>query len=184
MKEKIIVCVGSGPSLLSEDIKLLDRCTKIAVNLSYKVISDCDYVVAGDYKFWLYHYNEISKSTKAKLFTRSKLAAAKFNINLLENNNKTVCSSGQLAIELAISLKPEKILLIGYDCSVKHGLQFHGKHIKELDNPTENLTEVWQQDLSELADKTNIKIINCSRYTELKCFSVSDLKSELKIEKK
>lgn len=180
----IVACIGSGPSLTADDINCLSGCTTIAINLSYKLINNCDYLVAGDYKFWWYHYNDIITETTAQLFTRSKLASAKFNLNLLENRNKTVCSSGQLAIELALTLHPEKILLLGYDCSIKNGLHFHGKHIFDLDNPTSALTKAWQLDFAELANKTNTKIINCSGYTELTCFPVSTLKSELNIEKK
>lgn len=179
---KTIVCVGSGASLMQSDINLISNCTKIAINLSFRLMKDCDYLVASDYKFWLHHYKEIVTSTEAKLFTRSKLAAVKYKLNYLENNNKTVCSSGQLAIELALTLNPRKILLLGYDCSIKNGLHFHGKHIKELDNPTHKLTETWQRDLADLSKKANIKIINCSRYTELKCFEVSTLERELNIE--
>ncbi|HGJ5860659.1 MAG TPA: hypothetical protein ACHBX6_13430 [Arsenophonus nasoniae] len=179
MFKKTAICIASGPSLLPQDVGLIKNYTKIAVNLSYKLSKNCDYLVAGDYKFWLHHFDEIKKETSAQLFTRSKLAAAKYNLNLLDNCNRTVCNSGQLAIELAMTLKPEKIILLGYDCSIKNGLHFHGKHIKELDNPTENLTKKWQQDFKELADEIDIKIVNCSRYTELDCFPRNTLQSEL-----
>lgn len=85
-------------------------------------------------------------------------------------------NSGQQAIHLAAALGARRIILLGYDCSVRNGHHFHGVHKFGLSNPGINTTLEWQHQFLRLAlSLPHVDIINCSRYTELICFKTKKI---------
>lgn len=83
-------------------------------------------------------------------------------------------NSGQLAIKLAAQLGAERVILLGYDCSLSSGIHWHGAHGDGLDNPDAAEVNRWHSDFASLrAELAGIEIINASRHTELTCFPIS-----------
>jgi hypothetical protein len=74
---------------------------------------------------------------------------------------------------LADELGADEIYLLGYDCSLKNGLHWHGKHDGKLTN-CDSIKE-WPSIFARVSRQVDAKVYNCSRYTELKCFEKLEL---------
>jgi hypothetical protein len=174
-----VVCIASGPSLTELDCKLVEASglKTIAVNSSWKIAPFCDVLYAGDCNFWIANHKEIN--IPAQRWSCSPYAAQKFGTH--RHYIQGSYNSGSRAIELAIGFGASTILLLGYDCSIKNGVHWHGKHTK-TSNPTPAKCRSWLghfKNVSRLATDKNIKVINCSRQTALTCFVQQPLEEAL-----
>jgi len=162
----IVACVASGPSLTQEDCEYLERANikTIAVNSSWRAVPWCQMIYAGDQAWWDAH--KLSIKTKSELWTCSARAAEVHGLNFHRASGGY--SSGLRAIELAISLGADKVILLGYDCSIEQGTHWHGDHT-QTKNPTAQRCKVWAKQFAAM-DRKGVDIVNCSRQTELKCF--------------
>jgi len=178
-----LFCVASGPSLTAADCELLcgSGAKIVAVNNSWRMVPFCDYLYAGDKKWWAAYMDEI-KTERAEFWTCSAGAAGKFKLNLHQGRVGGY-NSGLRAIEFAASKGFKRIGLLGYDCSVKGGLHWHGAHeAPTLGNPNPVKVEKWKKQFSNLArnaDNLGFTILNCSRETELDCFRRATLEEVL-----
>jgi len=125
-----------------------------------------------DLSFWQVKLKEIAQSFKGDLVSHEKLNGV----------IKTECfdfrNSGANAISLAAWLGAEKIILLGYDCSIKKGFHWHGQHKKPLTNCTS--IKHWPGIFEKVAKAFgHVEIINCTRETELECFKRDKLESVL-----
>ncbi|WP_430673362.1 hypothetical protein [Klebsiella aerogenes] len=170
MRWKRVICIASGPSLCLEDVQLA-RSTGwplIAVNNSWEIIPECDVIYAGDWKWWERYHKSIY--SPAQRWTCCREAATEFNLNY--HPAAGPYNSGQRAIQFAIRQGARHILLLGYDCSLRQGIHWHGE-FHMLRNPDELSIKRWKRHFEKLANEmtlTGVNIINCSRYTALNCF--------------
>ncbi|MCY1346367.1 hypothetical protein D9M69_324510 [compost metagenome] len=86
-------------------------------------------------------------------------------------------NSGYRAIELAINFGAARVLLLGYDCSVRLGTHWHGDHQKTK-NPDHRRCAEWLNQFGRLA-RNGAEVINCSRETVLTCFPRMSLEEAL-----
>jgi hypothetical protein len=87
------------------------------------------------------------------------------------------------AIQFAIDKGFEKIILLGYDCSVSNGVHWHGKHEK-MKNPDQARVHLWKGHFAAVATEAQqkkVEVLNCSRYTELDCFKKVSLEEVLHV---
>lgn len=177
-----LFCIASGPSLTETDCELIRRSgiKTIAVNNSWEIARFCDFIYAGDYKWWNTYYNKIDINSEK--WTCSDRAANAFKIHY--HIAPGPYNSGMRAIQFGISKGFKSIALIGYDCSLKNGVHWHGGHDETvLRNPNETKVKKWHEQfnrVSDMAKKQGIKIYNCSRHTELTCFEKIALEEALK----
>ncbi|MNR09644.1 hypothetical protein D3C85_1258550 [compost metagenome] len=164
---RTVVCVASGPSLCAEDCQAIESAAlpTIAVNQSWKLARFCDVIYAGDSCWWDAYGAEID--IPAERWTHNPNAAQALGINA-NGKGQSVLNSGYRAIELAISFGAARILLLGYDCSVRHGIHWHGAH-RKTKNPDSRRCVEWLSHFGRLA-RHGAEVINCSRETELTCF--------------
>jgi hypothetical protein len=54
-------------------------------------------------------------------------------------------NSGFHALNLAVQLRGAKIILVGYDMTLDHGIHWHGRHGGGLNNPTKRNVERWRR---------------------------------------
>jgi hypothetical protein len=170
-----VVCIASGPSLSADDCERVERSglPTIAVNTSWKMARFAQVLYAGDACWWNANIAEVDIA--AQRWTCSGNAATKHEINF-----HSMCgayNSGLRAIQLAMDFGAKKILLLGYDCSVKHGTHWHGEH-KKTKNPTAAKCHMWQAQFARIKNK-KCEIINCSRVTALSCFTKKPLEEVL-----
>ena len=172
-----LFCIASGPSLTASDCELvrLSGTKTVAVNNSWEMAPFCDYIYAGDSKWWAVNFDKVR--IPAEKWTCSDKAANIYKIHY--HIAAGPYNSGMRAIQFGISKGFKSIALLGYDCSLKNGVHWHGPHSEEvLRNPNESKVKKWHIQFERVATnakKQGIAIYNCSRYTELKCFNILPL---------
>lgn len=180
---EVVVVLGSGPSLgfdQFEDLKTVRESGlfTIAVNTTWKKAPWCNVIFAGDTCWWRQHGKKINSD--AERWTHSNVAAEKYNARVRPRKIRPGYNSGACAIELAANVyKAKTIILLGFDCSIRHGIHHHGKH-KRTGNPDSTRCKQWIKQFKCLkAICKNSRIINCSRYTELDVFEKKELSEVL-----
>lgn len=171
----IIACIGSGPSLTQDDCDFLRAANieTIAVNSSWKIAPWAQHIYAGDQAWWDANIAEID--SPAYRWTCSGNAAEVHGLNFHMASGGY--NSGLRAIELAISFGADRVILLGYDCSIAEGTHWHGDHDKTK-NPTDKRCKVWANQFAAM-DRKVADIVNCSRRTDLKCFRRDSLESAI-----
>lgn len=176
---KTFICVASGPSLTSDDCAMASDsgCPIIAVNSSWRAVPECQHIYAGDCCWWEENISRITSD--AKRWCGEQFIARRFGINFQPPAITGSFNSGQRAIQLAAALGAKTILLLGYECSLRHGTHWHGKH-ELLANPDGISVSRWHEEFSRLAHGlAGVDIINCSQRTRLQCFPREKLKTAL-----
>jgi len=176
---KTTICVASGPSLTESDCKLVAATglPVITVNNTWRLFQG-SVVFASDLSWWVEYGDEVPNS--AERWTTCPLAVQRYQLQQFKSRFLTQSyNSGQIAIELAIHRGARRILLLGYDCSLRAGTHWHGKH-KNIRNPTSESIQRWRDEFIRLRQwAAGIEIINCSRETDLHVFPRSTLEAEL-----
>ena len=177
-----VFCIASGPSLTVQDCELVRQSgvKVIAVNNSWQMAPFCDYLYAGDSKWWRAYDREIN--IPAERWTCSSIASRRYGAKLHIAGG--AYNSGMRAIQFSI-MKGFKIIgLLGYDCSLNNGVHWHGLHDKPfLKNPSAAKVLRWKSQFETVVGKARVagaKVLNCSRYTELTCFDRVSLEEALK----
>jgi len=175
------ICIASGPSLTQADVDLCLQ-TKypiIAANNSWKLIPGCHHLYAGDYEWWKLNYDEVPK-TITRWTSVHRTVKEYPDIRYMETPINGSFNSGQRAIFLAHHLGAKKIILLGYDGSIKHGLHWHGRHPDGLENPKELDLQRWHLEFNlVMGIVTPCEVVNCSRYTEITAFPIKKLEDVL-----
>lgn len=179
-KKNTFVCIASGPSLTRADCELVKAAglPVIAVNNSWQLLPGAAVVFASDLSWWNEYGTTIP--TAAERWTTCPLAAQRHQLQQFKSRFLTQSyNSGQLAIELAVSRGARRVLLLGYDCSLRAGTHWHGNH-ENIRNPTADSVKRWREEFARLQQwAAGIEIINCSRETALKIFPRSTIEAEL-----
>lgn len=178
-----IICAASGPSLTAQDCERVSALglPVIAVNNTWQRFPELLALYAGDLAWWNINHQLVPQG-RFRCVTASLSAHRKYPF--LEYRrycaDKETYNSGAMAIEYAAELGAKRILLIGYDCSIRHGLHWHGDHQPGLTNPSEAAPDIWQNQFLRAKQRlSGVEIINCSRRTELKCFPLKNLELAL-----
>lgn len=172
-----LFCVASGPSLTKADCDVVSQSGAkiLVVNNSWQMFEKCDYIYAGDLKWWKSHYHDIN--IPGEKWTSSKGAALDYGLNLHLSSGPF--NSGMRAILWAIENGFKSIALLGYDCSVKHGKHWHEDHkIRNSHPPDAHKINKWKLQFMKAerrAKTAGVKVYNCSRHTELGCFPCANL---------
>jgi hypothetical protein len=168
---KPFICVASGPSLTADDCAMASDsgCPIIAVNSSWRAVPECHHIFAGDCGWWDVHYSQLD--IPAKRWSTSGRACLRYGVNHYRSPDNDTFNSGQRAIQLAAHLGAERVILLGYDCSLANGVHWHGEHPPGLKNPDALSVVRWREEFARVAvSLRNVEIINCSRSPSLTCF--------------
>lgn len=180
-----VVCVASGPSLTQEDCDAVKDTglTTLVANDSWRRAEFAQVLFASDHGWWQQHTHEIT--VPAERWTDSVPAAQEFGLHLYVTPRRPSSSGGRL-IELAADLGAKRVLMIGYDCSLKAGSHWHGDHTR-TGNPTEQTIGRWHSQFAAIAASLaaqGVEVLNCSRETALTCFARQPLEEALDSVKK
>lgn len=173
------IILGGGPSLCAEDVKaaLNSGWPVIAVNNAWQWAPGCQVIYAGDLEWWARYYADVAK-TGAALWTCHSKAAPRFGLN--RHHACGPYNSGQRAIQFAAWRGAKTILLLGFDCSLRGGLHWHGAHPAEMSNPGARSVARWRAHFARLpAALPHVNIVNCSRYSEITEFPRLPLREAL-----
>lgn len=176
---KTVVCIASGPSLTVDDCKFVEESglTTIAVNTSWERAKFCSVIYAGDSVWWVNNHHKID--IPAERWSCLRSMSGRFDVKW--HSRSGPYNSGARAIELAIDRGATRIILVGYDCSIKNGLHWHGNHVG-TGNPDQKKIDMWKRQFAVVAAEARTKgidIVNCTPATELTCFRIATLESEL-----
>lgn len=147
----------------------------MAVNNAYGMFRQPYALFAGDFDWWKQYGAQVPVDIRR--CTASRLAAQSYGVEYQRFGGPDVkFNSGSMAIQFAASLGAKVIYLLGYDCSVKEGMHFHGRHAGGLRNPSDASVAKWQNEFAGVCEQLHdIEIYNCSRRTELACFPLKSL---------
>lgn len=171
-----VACIASGPSLTAADCALVEAAglPAIAVNSSWQLARFADVIYASDAGWWDHNLHLID--APAERWSSYQSADTKYGINRHRVPNQPH-NSGMRAIQFAIERGASRVLLLGYDCSVKGGTHWHGDH-KNTKNPDAKRCAMWLRQFA-MIDRKQTEIINCSRETALTCFPRMTLEQAL-----
>ncbi len=178
----VFVCIASGPSLNESDCNLIRESglPAITVNSSWQMAPWCQHIYAGDHHWWQDNHDRISSD--AKRWCGTETTAERYGVNQFRSPLNGGFNSGQRAILLAFFLGASKVLLLGYDCSVRNGRHWHDDHGNGLKNPDHSSAIRWKAEFERVRQLYGeARITNCSRYTELTAFPLNGLEEELAI---
>lgn len=177
------IVIGSGPSLAWDNYADVDLVKKsgiktIAVNTTWEKVKFCDVIYAGDGAWW--KYNQSSINIPAVRFTSFRAAERIYGCHYTPTVTKKGYNSGANALFVAAKiLRANPVLLLGFDCSTRHGVHHHENH-KNTSNPTRDRAERWKPQFKEAVSRSkNTRFINCSRYSEIKFIKKADLQRTL-----
>lgn len=172
---KPAVVIGSGPSLVQDDINYCSNKAYIcAVNSEYLRAPFADFLFAADANFW--NYSEAAKLYCGEKWTVSFDAARQWNLNYIPALDRpgfstdprrlhTGGNSGFMAVNLMLLYGFSPIILLGFDMQFTDGLKHHfGSHEPFLDRDMS--VEIWRYKFDVSAKAVNC-LINCSRETAL-----------------
>jgi hypothetical protein len=142
------------------------------VNMGYDIISEPDIYHAMDRSLWDEYGDEAMSvlPLSTEVYTGCPLAASKYDINLItfgDNPRGDLhCQSGVLSghqlIEIVSWQRPDKIILLGYDCT---GTHWHGDYPSHMANAKNIETHAKAFD-----SLIHLPVINCSRNTVIESF--------------
>lgn len=178
---KTCAIIASGPSLNPNDCEIIrtSGVYTIAVNNSWEAAPFCDVIFAGDVAWWKTNCERITIDVRYVACERTSMIREFESVELMDCRG--AYNSGAKAIEWAIKEGFKDIILLGFDCSLKNGAHWHGRH-ENLGNPKQTNIRVWHRQFSKVAKYANRRkatVTNCSRYTELTCFKTQKLEKLL-----
>lgn len=178
-RNQTVAVLASGPSLTQDDIDSISHLPHIAVNTTWEKARKCSVIFAGDNKWWIHNHDKIdidARRISLSYNSERMYKAKRFKSKVAKKGGY---NSGCIAIEYALSQEAERVIMLGFDCSVKNGIHHHGKH-KESPNPNDGKCALWKKQFHNLrAAYPRAAIVNCSRYTELNMFPKVSLESAL-----
>jgi hypothetical protein len=178
---RTVVCIASGPSLTAEDCERVKASghPTIVTNTTFRIAPWADVVFGMDKAWWEHHHKEVKSVCTGRLMSTSHAAKAYGAESLFPCAWKpNALNSGAAAIQLALAGKPEKVILLGYDCQETGGKKhWHGDHPKGCGNA--HSLKRWPKHFDHIAKHAEGKVVNATRETALRCFPRIDLQAAL-----
>lgn len=171
-----VVCLASGPSLTAEDCELarLSGYPTIVTNTTFRIAPWAHLLFGFDTRWWVNHMDEIKGTFSGRLMSVSEVAP-NFGVETTFGSTWFVRlgNSGACAITLAIGAGAKRVILLGFDCgfSIDGKKHWHPDHPKGMTNGLS--VKKWPQEFkkaAEIAKKADVKVLNASRATTLRCF--------------
>jgi len=191
MNETVVIIAG-GPSITEKNIRYVENrdVDILGINDAYRICNRLNYLYACDRRWWHYHYSRIGDLPKKK-FSLEKVGYPDV-IQMKDDGPEGLSlewpkirhgkNSGYQAINLAILLGYNYIVLLGYDMQHTDGkVHWFGDHPEQLNNAPVERIKTWigfYNDMATLIPK-NIKVLNATRKTALTCFKKISLRKVL-----
>jgi hypothetical protein len=180
-----IVIVASGPSASEVPLSRVEgRARVIAVNTSVKLVPFADMLYACDFSWW-FHHEEMWREFQGLRVTIDRRAPKQWpgwieslecrrpDCRMLLDTPGVIGwggNSGFGALNLAVQLKPSRVLLVGYDLNIDRGTHWHGDHPGAMTNPRAKNIAAWRHHLdgaARVASAAGVQVLNCSQHSSL-----------------
>lgn len=179
------VVVASGPSAQGVPIELAKGEARfIAVNDSWKLAPWADWLHACDFNWWKQNdgcpeFTGIKTCVDRRITSREEWGAR--HVQCRKHDDRPILNkfcevgwggnSGFHAMQLAAQCGCSKVILVGFDMSIRHGLHWHGAHPAGMNNPTGGNVERWRRAVDAAASQfkaAGVTVVNCSAVSALK----------------
>lgn len=90
-------------------------------------------------------------------------------------------NSGFQACNVALHCGARRLILVGYDCTLRHGAHWHGRH-SGLNNPTQAGVDKWKERFDAQAPifaKLGVEVLNASKISALEAYPKMTLEEAL-----
>ncbi len=189
-----VVIVASGPS--AKDVPLEQAKGKarfIAINTSWQLCPWADVLYACDFTWWKHAKGclefaglKISVDAAAKEYPDVHvIECRKPDDRIFLEPKGTVGwggNGGFQALNLAVQFGCKKIVLVGYDMTVRYGPHWHGKHPGAMHNPSSGNAERWRRAIDNAAGSISavgVEVVNCSSVSALRNYPKMTLEEAL-----
>jgi hypothetical protein len=181
------VVVAGGPSAKDAPLDLVkDRARCVVINEGYRLAPWADALYAADAGWWErkkgcreFRGLRVSQSDQAAKMYRGIrqvnlirvgqiVRKPKGTIGAGSDNRGTGANSGFQALNLAFQFGVSRLVMVGFDMTVAHGVHWHGRHTGN--NPTETGIARWRAVLDRQAAyfaAVGVEIINASPFSAL-----------------
>lgn len=174
--------MASGPSARWAPLKdTRERSKLLVINNSWRLAPWAEILYACDYRWW--HQTQDWQQFQGIKLTASEHAANEYGLDLVEclrGDDRIAMeplatvgwgsNGGFQALNLALQMRPKRILLVGYDMTLEHGFHWHGKHPNGMSNPRPGGVVTWRKAIdgaAKVAQGLGIEVINCSEISAL-----------------
>lgn len=182
-----IVVVGSGPSLIPDDLTYLERCWAnsriirvLVINDAWRAAPWADVLYAPDPKWWTWHAQDVSARFAGLKFTLVEHDhPAPADVAQLNYRSGTTFSTelpmiatgghaGYQAPQIAWQLGARRVVLLGYDLQpdADGRNHFFGEHPDASHVPYDTWLSTYPMLLTELQAR-GVSIVNASRRTAI-----------------
>jgi hypothetical protein len=180
-----IYIVGGGPSLNGFNFSSLKDKVTIAVNKSFKYLSNPSAVYWSDTRVYQWYHEELDKLNCLKVTNKPLPSGAPGVVNLLNTGKHGLdkdprCirdggNSGYAAMNLAYHLGAKKIVLLGFDMKIeKNASHFHGGYEQLTKSPDDSLYKRLMlpsfESISKDLEEVKVKVYNASHESAIECF--------------
>lgn len=185
-----MVIVGGGPSAGEIDFDQVKEVARqkgielrwIVINNSVQLVPDADILYACDFSWWEANGGAMNfqglKLSVDKLCLRRPWNIKQVFLNKADDRLELIKfgtvgwggNSGFHCLNLAVQFIPKKIVLIGLDMTLAHGIHWHGPHKKGLNNPKQGSVDRWRRvtdAAAPLIARLGIPVINASSISAL-----------------
>lgn len=179
-------------SLLIPYAAILREKKVIAVNMAYTLAPWAPVVFFGDEGFWKNNTKQLQAHQGLKVSTNSRFRNSsevqyierdKIKRFGLSKNHHSLCwnnNSGACAIDLAVHMGAEKVVLLGFDMQLVEGKShWHQAYPHQNNNPYLRHLKGFP-DIAADAKQKGVEIVNCSTATALTVFPIGKLLEHLK----
>lgn len=163
----------------------------IAVNDAHRLAPWADVLYSSDQR-WYGHYQGVPTFRGRKFGIRPLNPPDDWGITVLQNTGdrgversptglKNGRNSGAAAINLAVHLGAQRVVLVGYDMGHSGGpVHFFGEHPRNLraESPYDVFIDMIGAMVAPLA-ALGVEVVNCSRVSRLDCFPRASLAEAL-----
>lgn len=195
-----VFIVGGGNSLKNFNFKLLEGRCVIATNSAYKYVDESAVLYWADASWGAMweergladHPSKFKFTSRINvtpdLLLKSRGTAGAHYLNLTGSTGFDPCidnvrgsNSGGHAINFAVNLNAQRIILLGFDMGYVAGrTHFHNDHEGSVGMSVYLDTFIPSiNDLAKQIVHLPVKVINCSPTSNLKCFTRGDIKDFL-----
>lgn len=185
-----VICVAGGPSASFVDVLAALRGSQgrarcIAINESYRLAPWADVLYAADYFWWLKNkgvpgFGGLKVSVSVEAADRYP-GLRHIDLDRIGTAGR---NSGAQVLNLTKLFGPRRIVLVGYDMTLSHGLHWHGAHGGGSHNPTKSGLAKWCGELDRAAPSfaaAGIEVLNASPISALTAFPRVSLETVLEL---
>lgn len=178
--------LGNGPSLLDNDLSLLDGCFTVGINRAYKVYQSI-ILMWQDENLYKDGWEDILSSPAIKFCRKQINKENRFETFELITGNFRLTSdpsklygngcSGVLGVELAVAMGASAVVLLGMDCEYSDGkTDFYGVNTDH----TSHSTEGFHAGMRWVKKHCPVPVFNCSTAPYWKSANLMSVIQELK----